>query len=65
MVSEFKNQLTRTEIIKGLFICINKKLRYVIFLCMLVAGQLVYISRNSLKDGLLAALAIAVIAEVF
>lgn len=65
MISEFRNQLTQIEIFKGLLIYINRKLCYSILLFMIVVGVFAYISRDSLMDGLLGALVIAIVSEIF
>jgi len=63
MQSEFKNQLTHKEIIKGIFIYINRKLLIYMLLLMVVVFTFSFSSNNNLFLAVLVSICAVIIAE--
>lgn len=64
MISEFENQLTKKEILKGLLIYINRKLWYIILLLIIIAFLFAYSTGYDLIGSLVNTFVIAIIAEI-
>ena len=64
-ISEFKNQLTQKEIIKGLIIYINKKLLNVILLLTSIVFILSFTTNNNILLALFLSICITIFTELF